>query len=606
MEGRIIKMADKGNEHFVAHPNCVIQDGTYGFVETKKNKEGEEISKRFVPCGMAVNVTAVLVNIETAEKVLQLSGSDGQGNSVEILMPREELTELKIPGLTKYGIQVNKKSAPILIGCIENEERYAQVVYQHKRTGFDVLNGKDVFKGYSLIGYKNLKSNYMGEAMIQPTGSCDKWLDMVKTEVMDSPMEIILASAFSAVTLNYVYKDFPVENLIISLVGDSSSGKTTALNLAVSTGALPSTTENSLIFTYLDTERSIMNRMQSGFPVAIDEGSVLKKDITKLLYSIANGKEKAAMTKEMRLAKSIDFHTIIFSSSEVSLFSLADNNSGLLVRVMELSETWTKSGESADKIKQITSSNYGFAVPMLAEYLLKIGKKEVIAKCEKCTNDFLSCIDTSKESALLKRLAKKVGIILATAEFAMDVFELSFNIEMIKRFFANKLILNPDEFNIGIKAHDIITAYATEHPEEFGKNIPGDEDKIYLKNGFFDKAPIKTLYDKTTSHTVLCIKKETFEKVMDKERFRDCMVVLKKLRELGLLESDKGRLLSKFHVASDSGKILVKGYKIRMRDDEVPIEDEGYYTESVANGHKRKLTARRAGKKADDDRGDNK
>ena len=133
-------------------------------------------------------------------------------------------------------------------------------------------------------------------------------------------LEVILASALSAVTFDFVHDIFPTENLIISLYGGSSTGKSTALNLAVSTGALPTTTEDSLLLTFLDTENSLMRRMVSGFPIGIDEATTLKKDITRLLYAIANGKERSRLTKNLDIAEASEFHTTIFTSSEISIF----------------------------------------------------------------------------------------------------------------------------------------------------------------------------------------------------------------------------------------------------------------------------------------------
>ena len=98
-----------------------------------------------------------------------------------------------------------------------------------------------------------------------------------------------------------------------------------------------------------------MRRMVSGFPIGIDEATTLKKDITRLLYAIANGKERSRLTKSLDIAEASEFHTTIFTSSEISIFSLADNNEGLQVRVIELSETWTKDSDSSDEIKRAVS-----------------------------------------------------------------------------------------------------------------------------------------------------------------------------------------------------------------------------------------------------------
>ena len=55
---------------------------------------------------------------------------------------------------------------------------------------------------------------------------------------------------------------------------------------------------------------------------------------------------------------------------------------------------------------------------------------------------------------------------------------------------------------------------------------------------------------------------------MDMCRFPDCKSVLKRLKELNLLVSDKDRYLSRFKLGSDDNAVLVAGYGIRLRTEE--------------------------------------
>lgn len=64
---------------------------------------------------------------------------------------------------------------------------------------------------------------------------------------------------------------------------------------------------------------------------------------------------------------------------------MADENSGLLVRVLEIENVvWTKSAESSDKIRNIISSNHGWLIPKLAEKILSVekeqGQEEIISR----------------------------------------------------------------------------------------------------------------------------------------------------------------------------------------------------------------------------------
>lgn len=569
MKARIVSTDLGLDVDYIPHPGYGIHKGHYGFWTVKRNKSGEITERFFNPVGLAIQVKEVLINIETAEKTLRLVITDLSGMKIEVDMPRELMTVYKLPELVKYGAQVTKDDAPVLINCIENLEVSAPVSYEYKKTGFDTFNGEQIFKSHTLISKSGMKGSYVGEVKIEPKGSCDVWKEMVRTEVMGSPMEVILVMALSSVVFDYAHSAFPTENMVVTLTGLSSSGKTTALNLAVSTGALPVTTDNSLLLTFLDTELSIMHRMLSGYCIGIDEGSTLKrKDTTKLLYSIANGKERARMTKNLGMAESVSFHSVVFTSSETSLLAQADNNGGLRVRVLELSEVWTKSAESSDRIKRIVSENYGWAVPEMARYLLDKTQEEIAEKCRWWTDVFKKQKKDNADSVLLDRMSKKIGIILATAEIAEEVFSFDFDISRICEFFAEQVLVNPQEYDIGIRAYSILIAYYTAHPEEFGENLPSTVDQIYRKNGYVGRGKFTTLYDGSESTKILHIKQETFEKIMDDNRFPDIKSVLTRLRELNLLVSDKDRLVSKLKLGTNESPVYTTGYRFRLRNCE--------------------------------------
>lgn len=574
MKARLISTQTTVKEGFIPHPDYGVKKGMYGYWETKKNKDGSGTTTRFCPVGRAIQVKQVLLNMETAEKTLRLIIPDLHGMETEVDMPRALMTEYKLPELVKYGAQVSKDTAPILICCLENLEVMAPVVYEYSKTGFDILDGERVFKSYKLINQTGMEGAYVGDVKIEPQGSLETWLELVRTEVMDSPLEVILAMALSSVVFDYVNPVFPTENLVVALTGLSSSGKTTALNLAVSAGALPVTADNSLLLTFLDTELSIMHRMMSGYCVGIDEGSTLKKkDTTKILYSIANGKERARMTKTLGMAESVSFRSVVFTSSETSLLALADNNAGLRVRVLELCAVWTKSAESSDRIKEIVTENYGWAIPELAKYLLKKIPQEIVQRCKHWSEVFKEHKKENSDTVLLGRLAKKIGVILATAEIAEEVFGLKFSKEKICDFLVDQVLVDPQEYDIGIRAHDVLIAYYTEHPEEFGENIPGTEEEIYRKNGYVGRARYATLYDGTESSRVLHIKKETFEKVLDANRLPDVKSVLERLKELELLVSDKDRYISKIKLGSPDKPVYTTGYRLRIRNKD-PQEEK--------------------------------
>ena len=81
---------------------------------------------------------------------------------------------------------------------------------------------------------------YDGKLKIGKTGKYKKWNEMIKEEVIGNiPLEFMLAVAGSGIFTDYLRDKVQVENVIVNLVGESSTGKSTAGLLLVSCGAKP-------------------------------------------------------------------------------------------------------------------------------------------------------------------------------------------------------------------------------------------------------------------------------------------------------------------------------------------------------------------------------
>lgn len=568
MVGKFAGVNEEMRKAFLRHPNCMIINHQYGYM-SKPKKKGERAV--FVPCGSAVEVEKVLIELETMKRVLKVRVYDCKGNGTEVDIPRNMLTEQNILNLTEYGAQVDKQTASTLIKCIENEETDAPEAFQHKWLGFSLYDNEQIFKGYKGYG---IASEYVGGLEIEPRGSMKEWEKMVKEEVLGTPLEVVLVGALSAVVLDYIHQDYPTDNILMSLVGNSSSGKTTALNLAVSAGARPFSSGKSFMMSFIDTELSIIHKISSAYPAGIDEFTAVNhKSMTKFLYSVANGSERSRMNKKMDIMETNEFHTSVFMSSECSILSSADDYEGLRARVMEFEGIqWTKSAQSADAIKKASLSNYGWAVPLMAQYLLNNERKSLVELCEKETASFLKNIE--KENPLMIRMARKVGIILATANIAKKALKISFDIEMIKGFFYENLRLNKEDFDIGLKAYDAIIAYVIERPDEFGGTINNSKVPVtetYYKSGKFKKSKRVVLYDGTISEYAVFIKEYTFNGILEKKGIRDSKVILHRLRELGLLVSEKDRLKSKECLGLDD--TFVSGYTVRIKKGDKESDD---------------------------------
>jgi hypothetical protein len=546
----------------VKHTGVAIRDGVYGFwviPKDCKDDKSEEAKKNweFVEVGGAVYVRNVITDIDTMKQTLSLYFDSPDGQRRVIKFPREDLNENKIQNLVAFGVQCPKKYADKLIQVIENQEADAERILEHSSLGFAEFNGETVFKGAEAIG---VDSTYNGNMRITPKGDLDVWLDMVETEVIGhTPLEAILSIGVAGMLADYLKDDINVENVLTHLIGESSSGKTTASLLMVSMGSAPDFMGENFVFAFTDTLNSLMRAIPSSYPVLIDEGSVLgEKDLTSLLYTLSSGNEKRRLNSSMEIREMSRFRTAIAMTSEKSILSMCNENSGLLIRNMEFSNVmWTKDAKSSDTIKNVIKNNYGHVILMVAEFLLKIGKEKLIAQFDK---EVETIIEQLKESdsynKLTERTAKQYGLVMLGSAVLKKMLKLDINKSAIRKFLLeHSLVSSEEQVSLGKRAIDFIKMYISKHKLQF--ITEATSDGISSCRGRLQKTETTILPSGEESTLRLLISKNDFDLMLREGKFSDSKVVLKELKELGYLVSQKDRYVSDIKIVD---KIQVSGY----------------------------------------------
>lgn len=562
-----VKITETPSEEAVFFRNrkYAIQDGCYGYYNRDDG---------YVKCGGAVYIEKIYTVVNTAEKQYILYFFDAQGRKITIPFYRKDLTEIGIVKLLANGVQVTKKSAVALINTIFNQEKDSPHEMIHSTLGFWEYNKRQVFLGEQGIG---ISSSFIKKLKIKPEGDFEVWKKMIREEVLGTPMEVILATAATAPLVDFLKNDIHTGNLLLSMVGESSTGKTCSGCLGVSCGAKPSFRGDSMITTFGDSKNSLMHSMYSSYPMLIDEGSLINYNPTVLMYSLAEGKEKARLTKELNKADAMVFSTTILMTSEKSILGLCDQNSGLLVRCLEFENViWTKSAESADIIKQVCERNYGFVIPLIAERLIEIDEKD---EREKLLNAYFdmqkTLVKKAKErktyNALTERYMKIIALIVTGAKLFSDVLGIVLDIDMISDFLQEQsAVANGEMMDIGNRAMSYLCQYIALHSPKFvrGESNSNIIDEVpfeclgrlqYLKGAII-------LNNSEKANIELFISDLAFERIMYEGRFPDKKVVLKSWKEKGYLHSQKDRYLEKVKITSVPA---VSGYRVY-----IPIKEE--------------------------------
>lgn len=338
----------------------------------------------------------------------------------------------------------------------------------------------------------------------------------------------------------------------------------------ISCGSAPDIMGKGMAFNFADTQNALIGSFHSAFPALADEGSLVRYNPTNLLYNLSMGREKKRLNKTMKVSDSNIFHTAIVFTSEKSLLGLADENTGLLVRNLEFEGVqWTKSAESADRIKSVVKNNYGFLVPKMAKVILKLDAED---KAEEIHEKYQFYCDTLVERAkerkvynpLTERSAKHSALILLSAYMIKEYLEINLDVDAIMEVLEkHSLVENPDEVDIGIRAMEYILQFIEGNRSKF---ISPKSPKAEIKEcwGRIKKSKHFMFADESTSDYSLYIGKVYFERIMKEGGFPESKVVLKKLRGANILDSEKDRFISNITLSQDVGNI--KGYILRLRD----------------------------------------
>jgi len=322
---------------------------------------------------------------------------DIENRSVELIMEnfyqnqlqtktisRKQLQKNKLSELVEYGFDITDSNVKALQNFLRVQENYADYQNTHKQLGWAEYNEQEVFKHHTLLGSTE-KSHYNGTFKVEPQGSFEEWEKIIQSEVFTStPLTLALVAGFASPVVAWIAKDFDLEVVLFHISGDSTMGKTTAARVFVSPFGAPTSKAGGTLLKWNGTSNGIIGHLvdNMGVPVAIDEASMNKmKDFTEMIYTLAEGTEKARMTKTLANRERRRWAGVLFSTAEHPLIEKTNHNTGLQVRMMELPNIqWTESKDHATKIKNALLNNYGHAGARFVEYLLKIGKEEITKK----------------------------------------------------------------------------------------------------------------------------------------------------------------------------------------------------------------------------------
>lgn len=516
--------------------------------------------------GRGFSIDKIIRDIEDNTYTLELS-TLYLGQRVTTNLPRGHLDKKYIGELQSKGFDINPTNFDTFMKALQNvEEEYIQnatVAYNsHKYVGWQEVeidgDKKLRYKSYSAAG--EFKSEYTGVLDIKPQGTLENQLDMIRSEVEgNTPMEAILVIGASSIIIGFIGNLINVPTPVVHLYGDSTQGKTTAAQLAVSISGSPNLHKSGLFMSWHGTDNSIITRLKGnyGMPVAFDELSKYQgKNLSTLVYSLSDGREKDRNDKEGNIKQIGEFdgwHTTIISTGEASLIGKCRNNTGLKMRVIELDDVFTTSAKNAEAIKESVSNNYGYIAPKLARMVSRCGQDKLIKKHEKYKKKI---VELCEGVPLIERTANTYAVFVLSAWLLNNVFNLRLHIDNIMQYFVDKIKNNETNVDMAEVALEKIIEFVSIHSSNFiqvRKEFPSNRKQEIVRNcGEENSQRAYECYgkvehfsqDKNIAMSIIIIYSKA-DDIFKQLGFEDTTVVLNKLKAKGYLEHEEGKLYRK-------------------------------------------------------------
>lgn len=264
-------------------------------------------------------------------------------------------------------------------------------------------------------------------------GRNEEWTNNVSRYcVGNSRLVLAVSMAFAAPLLVFARQ----ENGGIHLVGGSSIGKSTALEVASSAYGKP--------LDFMEKWNATINAMEgiaknhNDVLLPLDEISqAVSKDVGDTAYMLGNGSGKGRANPKGEARKRVNFRTLFLSSGERTLASSMSEakkepKAGQEIRLVDLNaDTGSGNGmfeelhgfengaKLADFLKEMTAEHYGTAIIAFLEKLLE-DTTSLESQIREMVNEFEIKNVPEKSGGQIHRLARRFGLIAAAGSIATN------------------------------------------------------------------------------------------------------------------------------------------------------------------------------------------
>lgn len=418
-----------------------------------------------------ITIRRILRNIQTDEVQFELEATY-RGKTVVKTISRGSLTVRGLSDLRGSGFPFlsNDAAAEFIENALKHEYSLP-LLNVFTQVGWHEINNKRYYLHRNAIhNGKAQKVFYDGMMDLSAKGTFDDFKEFFNSVIADSiGLQTVCAVSLSAAIVGLLKS----RNLsfILHIEGGSTTGKTTSLQLAGSLWGNPTISNNGIVRTWNATDNGLVNSScgNCGLPICLDELIMTNADKTGLTYLLTGGSDKQRMS-----ADSADeiFRTVFMSTGEISFKS--SNYGGVAARLFEVKDyNFTRDKETADRIVEFFSSNYGVAgfefVKKLSMYTSEWIENKLATYTEKVLKRVKAYLENKnlKYNPIIGRNAEKIAIVALAAQIGKKQLGLNFNVSKVVNFFIEETTLLDVCQNEAFEATEKFLSYYSKHQSKF-------------------------------------------------------------------------------------------------------------------------------------------
>ncbi|MDL0112768.1 cassette chromosome replicative helicase [Mammaliicoccus sciuri] len=552
------------NNIFEQYPYFLNSNGFYEVIPPKSNNDVEKIIQLSSP----IIIENKFLDPSTGVEKLIIT----DGKNIERIEASDILTSFKLPGLIKYGFNINERYIKSLSYALQSMRQSLPLSKLY--TGVGVLQSDDEGMVISLdkpYFSKEIEQSQANEIIcethydLQPKGTFKGWWEMYLKQVKGNLLlELAVVFAASSLVTAFLKTRHEVEfaGTIFSFMGNSSTGKSTAAALAVSIAGNPTKGSNTLFRSWNGTRNALEGYLSNnyGLPIVLDELSAATfKDTTGLLYSLAEGQGRQRSNIDGNVKALKNWGTSVISTAEHSVLNNSARNDGLNVRTIEISEAFTTSADNADAIKKSTSVNYGHVMPLVAEYLLN--REGEVIKWFHAEHDWFKKQLKNETSHTGIRMFKRYAAITTSARIFERVIATPLDLDAIRNYLLTYHSDSVSERSLADKALETITQFVAQNRGKFS-----DDNRL---STMVENYGLIELKDNCIQVKIL---KDVFKRMLEENQYQDVNNVIDALRDKGHIQSDPNRKTTKRSIKDSHGKSkTIVFYHLKLDKELAPI-----------------------------------